>query len=373
MDESDVLCIASCGKAKIWKKNPHAGPTKASDAYVGPYSKRCIEYARKFYPSSWCILSGKHGFLLPDDIVPGDYNATFSDKRTNPISIDKLVVQVEIKKLRRFKKIVVMAGANYAKIAAMVFPNALIITPLSGCGGNISQANILAKAIESGTPLENLQPISQEDKNDELPLPKRQVTTRSLDVYLNDETKSTSCQWLHEQLDESPIIRYPFDIDELPDNGIYFFYEDGEIWGHGRAKPRIVRIGTHKDGNFKSRISEHFLLNESKMNSSANTTAPHERSIFRKNLGRALLEGDDYLKVWEIDFTTTANKRKYAYLRNVEKEKKVESQITKLLRERFWFRFILLEGQAGRMGSSGLESRLIATVANCQVCKPSEQ
>jgi len=31
-------------------------------------------------------------------------------------------------------------------------------------------------------------------------------------------------------------------------------------------KPRIVRIGTHKENNFQSRISEHFLLNESKMN-----------------------------------------------------------------------------------------------------------
>jgi hypothetical protein len=69
------------------------------------------------------------------------------------------------------------------------------------------------------------------------------------------------------------LIRYPFDINKLlPNNGVYFFYEDGEVWGHGSAdddtnnnnKPRIVRIGTHKDGNFKSRISEYFLLNESK-------------------------------------------------------------------------------------------------------------
>jgi hypothetical protein len=39
----------------------------------------------------------------------------------------------------------------------------------------------------------------------------------------------------------------------------------GESSDHGNRKvrPRIVRIGTHKDNNFRSRISEHFLLNES--------------------------------------------------------------------------------------------------------------
>jgi hypothetical protein len=84
---------------------------------------------------------------------------------------------------------------------------------------------------------------------------------------------TSTCQWLHENLEVLQLIRYPFDINKLlPNNGVYFFYEDGEVWGHGSAdddtnnnnKPRIVRIGTHKDGNFKSRISEYFLLNESK-------------------------------------------------------------------------------------------------------------
>jgi len=102
---------------------------------------------------------------------------------------------------------------------------------------------------------------------------------------------SELCRWLHEQL------------EQLPENWIYFFYEDGEIWGHGGYKQRIVRIGTHKDGNFISRIKEHFLFDESKMNFDTTKPAPHERSIFRKNIGRALLnkEKDEYLKIWEID------------------------------------------------------------------------
>ena len=64
-----------------------------------------------------------------------------------------------------------------------------------------------------------------------------------------------------------PIFKYPFDLKLLPRNGIYFFYEEGENSDHGDGilKPRIVRIGIHKENNFRTRISEHFLLNESRM------------------------------------------------------------------------------------------------------------
>jgi hypothetical protein len=30
------LVVIPCGKSKIWKKNPRAGPQKARDAYTGP-------------------------------------------------------------------------------------------------------------------------------------------------------------------------------------------------------------------------------------------------------------------------------------------------------------------------------------------------
>jgi hypothetical protein len=66
-------------------------------------------------------------------------------------------------------------------------------------------------------------------------------------------------------MEQLPLIRFPFKLETLPENGIYFFYEDGEFWGHGGEKLRIVRVGTHKDGNFRSRIMEHFLLDEAWM------------------------------------------------------------------------------------------------------------
>ena len=184
---------------------------------------------------------------------------------------------------------------------------------------------------------------------------------------------SDLCKWLHEQIERLPLIKFPFRLSQLPDNGIYYFYERGEIWGHGGNKPRIVRIGTHRDGNFKNRIAEHYLLGKTKMNFDKDKPKPSDRSIFRKNIGRALLNkcGDSYLEIWEKDFIVRENRRKFGYLRDIEKEKEIELQITRIIRENFSFRFIELSRQTQRMGKKGVESSLIGTVARCKLCRPS--
>ena len=189
-----------------------------------------------------------------------------------------------------------------------------------------------------------------------------------------DVERSDLCKWLHEQLERLPLLRFPFDLDQLPSNGIYFFYEEGEVWGHGGDKPRIVRVGTHKRGNFRKRIAEHYLLDESRMNFDENRPKPSDRSIFRKNIGRAILNKreDDYLEIWEKDFIIRENREKFGCLRNIKKEKEIEFEITKIIRENFSFRFIKVDDQVRRIGSAGLESSLIGTIANCKLCKPSK-
>lgn len=182
--------------------------------------------------------------------------------------------------------------------------------------------------------------------------------------------RATDCLWLHKQIERLPLIEYPFDLGKLSDDGIYFFYEKGEVWGHGGSKPRIVRVGAHRSGNFKSRLNDHFVFNENKMNFNAMQPAPKERSIFRKNIGRALLnkQKSDYLRIWEMDFTDRESRDKGNHLRNIEFEKKVESRISGLLRKTFSFRYIAVENE---MGGKGLESRLIGTIAQCELCYPS--
>jgi hypothetical protein len=183
---------------------------------------------------------------------------------------------------------------------------------------------------------------------------------------------SEMCRWIHHNLEKLPITKFPFDLNELPKNGIYFFYEEGEDVDHGYGlRSRIVRIGSHKEGNFRTRIAEHFLLNESKMNFSSLDPKPADRSIFRKNIGRTLLSKnkDEYLEIWNIDFTSRDARMEKGYQRDMVKERKIESQVTNILREMFYFRFIVLDGQIKRIGSKGLESKLIGTVANCPICK----
>lgn len=191
------------------------------------------------------------------------------------------------------------------------------------------------------------------------------------DLHSADHT--SVCQWLHEQLEQRELIRFPFDLEGLPRNGIYFFYEAGETWGHGGDYPRIVRVGTHREGNFRSRMADHYVIDEQKMNFNRNQAAPKDRSIFRKNIGRALLhrDRDSYEALWNIDFTTRASREANGFRRDVEKEKQIEDQVTRILRERFAFRWIELEGEGRRMGSQGLEAVLIGTLARCGECSPS--
>lgn len=183
---------------------------------------------------------------------------------------------------------------------------------------------------------------------------------------------SVKCRQVHELIQLLPEVRWPFDVEHLPRNGIYFFYEKGETWGHGGAQSRIVRVGTHKEGNFRSRIAEHYLVDERKMLFDQHQSAPKDRSIFRKNIGRALLQRDQdpYLSVWDIDFIPRASRETDGFRRDVEKERQIEGEVTRIIREQFTFRWLELDGEARRMGSQGLEAAFIGTLASCGECHP---
>lgn len=182
------------------------------------------------------------------------------------------------------------------------------------------------------------------------------------------------CKWLHHKIDALPLFSYPFDLISLPTNGIYFFYERGEISGHNSEKQRIVRVGTHRDGNFRSRIAQHFLLDERKMAFTKDQPPPHDRSVFRKHIGRALLNRarDPYLSVWgKIDFTTPKIRNTKGHLRDISKEVAIEQVVTQTLRQEFSLSYIEIQDEAQRMGSQGLERALIGTLARCPQCRPS--
>jgi hypothetical protein len=145
-----TLCIIPCGSKKIWDVNPNAGPTKAKEVYIGPFVKKCQQYAKTFYPNSWCILSAKYGFLFPDDMVHGPYNVTFNKKSTNPINNEELKIQTIKKRLNQYGKIVVLGGKNYVDRIMKVFVGKVILTPLKGCKGMGYMMGRMNDAIISG-------------------------------------------------------------------------------------------------------------------------------------------------------------------------------------------------------------------------------
>ena len=129
------LCIIACGKKKIWDKNPKAGPIKAENLYTGPFTTKCIEYAKKADFDSWCILSAKYGFLFPEEVVPGEYSECFHNKTSNPITLKELFLQIKSKKLDKYEKITILGGNYYYDMVKILFSEKEICNPLKGCKG----------------------------------------------------------------------------------------------------------------------------------------------------------------------------------------------------------------------------------------------
>jgi hypothetical protein len=129
------LCIVACGKKKIWDKDTSASPAKSKELYTGIFTRKCIEYAEKYYKKSYYILSAKHGFLHPEEIVETPYTECFHLKNTNPITKEALLLQLKSKKLDKCEKIIVLGGNYYTEMMEDLFPKKEVINPLEGIGG----------------------------------------------------------------------------------------------------------------------------------------------------------------------------------------------------------------------------------------------
>jgi|Deesub1362A_J573_1020465.scaffolds.fasta_scaffold00057_96 hypothetical protein len=148
-----TLVIISCGAKKIWDLAPDSGPTKAGDAYQGIFFRLNKEYAIRF-GDKWMILSAKYGFIEPEFVIHENYNATFSDPKTNPIGIEKLKNQVLEKKLHNFDIVIVLAGKEYADLVTQAFSDSqtLVIKPFEGLGGIGYMMRAVRRAIDNNSP-----------------------------------------------------------------------------------------------------------------------------------------------------------------------------------------------------------------------------
>jgi hypothetical protein len=164
------------------------------------------------------------------------------------------------------------------------------------------------------------------------------------------------CQALHKWANGRARFSFPYPAGKIPRNGIYLLFEDGEPGHHA---DRIVRIGTHTGSNqLPSRLEQHFLK-ENK-----------DRSIFRKNIGRCLLnrDRDHFLASWELDLTTRAARDRYHGTIDMERRKEIERQVSHYIQSHL--RFVVLEvpDKARRLE---LESKITSTISLCNECGPS--
>ena len=161
---------------------------------------------------------------------------------------------------------------------------------------------------------------------------------------------------LHELVKNKRVHSFPYNEKEIPANGIYILFERGEV-SHG--SDRIVRIGTHTGNDqLRSRLRQHFLIERK------------DRSIFRKNIGRAILnrDNDPYLEKWELDITSSKAKAKFGHIVDKAYQQSIESKVTKYIQENFFFCVLELADKDERMM---MESRLISTVSGCSICRSS--
>jgi len=168
---------------------------------------------------------------------------------------------------------------------------------------------------------------------------------------------SKLCRKLHNIFNTLPRFRFPFDGKQITKNGIYVLFEDGEF---AHVGDRIVRVGTHTgEDQLRSRLKQHFV-SENK-----------DRSIFRKNIGRALLHSlnDPFLEQWDWDLTTKKAKELYGHLLSVENQKEVEKKVSTRIQESFSFVVFAVSEKKQRLE---WETKIISTVSWCSECKPSE-
>ncbi|MGL4987545.1 MAG: hypothetical protein ACRC5H_10485 [Treponemataceae bacterium] len=161
---------------------------------------------------------------------------------------------------------------------------------------------------------------------------------------------------IHELCSKHRRLSFPFKKQDIPNNGIYIIFEKGETFGEF---DRIVRVGTHTGENqLYSRLLQHFVK-ENK-----------NRSIFRKNIGRCFLNRlqDPYLKLWDLDTTSKADKDNNLKLLDLDYEKEIEQKITTYIQENLSFCVFQVETKAQRLF---WESKIVSTLAKSKELKPS--
>lgn len=289
-----------------------SGRAKAGDLYISPLFKMNLGYAQSLNADKIFILSAKHGLLNLDDKIE-IYNKTLNSMADEERKNWAEEVLAKLRQETDFQndEFIFLAGEKYREHIVPHLKNYKV--PMRGLG--------IGKQL----------------------------------MWLKQQ--QGTCHKLHELFNNMKRHSFPFNEGEIPKNGIYLLFEKGEQ-AHGGE--RIIRIGTHTGRDqLRSRLKQHFI-NENK-----------DRSIFRKNIGRALLSKakDDFLEQWETDLTTREAKKKFSEGIDFEKLKEVEKIVSDYIQNNFAFIVFPVGDKDKRLE---IESKIISTVSLCEHCEPSD-
>ncbi len=187
----------------------------------------------------------------------------------------------------------------------------------------------------------------------------RELDSKKQKEYLTQsfsDDNSNQKKDLLDLINQAKVFKYQDSLESTPKNGIYLLFEKGENVNHIN---RVVRVGTHTGIDLLSaRLKQHYEI-ENK-----------DRSIFRTNLGRALLfdKNDPYLETWGRNNTTRKIRALNLPYRILDKEILLEKEITSIIQRTFSFSLIEVVDKEYRLY---LETALIASFAYAKI-KPSQ-
>lgn len=308
-----TIILISCCKRKLNHK------ASAEQLYQSTGFKKQLAYAKSIKPDAIFVISAKHHLVpLTMELEPYDICLTDKSSEEKKSWAKKVLEQLSEKYSLSDDEFIILAGKDYY--------------------------SELIKGIT----------------NFKLPLEGLPMGTRLqwLDEHTNSNNSENACLKIHKWANTLPRLSWPFDVCNIPSNGVYLFFEKGEKYC---GYDRIIRVGTHTgENNLSKRIEEH-LVKENK-----------DRSIFRKNVGRALLnkEKDSFLEKWNLDQTTPENRSKIKWTLNDEmKQNDIELRVSNYMRNNLSFVCIPIDSKEERLA---YESYLIRTLSADPFFKPSE-
>ena len=283
-----TIVLISCCKEKLHYSAP------AESLYQSAGFKKSLAYAKYLKPDAIYILSAKHHVVELQQTLEW-YDECLRDKSAYEIQEWSKICLSQLSNVSDIKKdkFIILTGKDY-------------YSGLIGSDG-IQNYELPLKGLQMGYRLQWFDKQLEKNGNDFV-----------------DEIE-LRCDNIHAFANSLPRFSYPFEISKIPENGIYVFFEKGEKY---KNWDRIVRVGTHNgDGNLPSRLEPH-LCKENK-----------DCSIFRKNIGRAILfkNKSSFLSQWNLDLTSKVNREKYKDIVDLRKIAEIEKNVSEYMRDNLSF------------------------------------